>query len=79
MASPSEINDLFDYDIGLDEAFNPTNAESSVKTLNAAPDAEQTGLGLGLDQEVKVAKKRQPVPKLDESRYVRSTSPLIAA
>lgn len=59
-----DLNDLFDYDIGLDEVFPDTTA-----TNNASkPSAPGDSASLGLDEEVKVTKKRQPVAKLDEAR-----------
>jgi replication fork protection complex subunit Csm3/Swi3 len=61
-----ELNDLFDYDIGLDEII-PSN--SALNTDVSKPSGTgDYALGLGLDEEVKVTKKRQPVAKLDESR-----------
>ncbi|KAJ5605063.1 hypothetical protein N7510_010217 [Penicillium lagena] len=61
-----DLNDLFDYDIGLDEVVPDTTA-----TNNASkPSAPGDSAGLGLDEEVKVTKKRQPVAKLDEARFV---------
>lgn len=58
-------NDLFDYDVGLDELLQRAPTASSIN----APTGD-SGLGLGLDEEVKVARKRQPVAKLDETRWV---------
>lgn len=57
-----DLNDLFDYDIGLDEIV------TDPKSDNKATGTGDSTLGLGLDEEVKVTKKRQPVAKLDESR-----------
>ncbi|KAF7585266.1 chromosome segregation in meiosis- protein [Aspergillus hancockii] len=68
--SPQTVNDLFDYDVGLDEilqeAPNTSNIRPSVVPYTS-------GLGLGLDEEVKVSKKRQPVAKLDETRLLSQT------
>ncbi|KAJ5580122.1 uncharacterized protein N7459_006107 [Penicillium hispanicum] len=67
--SPHDVNDLFDYDVGLDEIFQGNSA--SVSDVAAQqPAADPTSLGLGLDEEVKVTKKRQPVAKLDEGRLL---------
>lgn len=73
--SPGNVDDLFDYDAGLDEIFkdNPTTASNADASKPATGDP--TALGLGLDEEVKVTKKRQPAPKLDEARY--ALQPLI--
>lgn len=61
-----DLNDLFDYDIGLDEIIPDNNAPNTYNTK--ASGTGDSALGLGLDEEVKVAKKRQPVAKLDEGR-----------
>ncbi|KAJ5128445.1 hypothetical protein N7448_002164 [Penicillium atrosanguineum] len=65
--SPVNLNDLFDYDVGLDEVFNDNNASNGNE---AKPSGDPSSLGLGLDEEVKVTKKRQPVAKLDEGRLL---------
>jgi len=63
-ATPDDLNDLFDYDIGLEEIIPDTTA-----TTNASkPSVPGDSAGLGLDEEVKVTKKRHPVAKLDETR-----------
>ncbi|THC97248.1 hypothetical protein EYZ11_003250 [Aspergillus tanneri] len=66
--SPEDINDLFDYDVGLDEILQelPANTGANAPRSSIAP--ETPGLKLGLEEEVKVTRKRQPVAKLDESR-----------
>lgn len=66
--SPHDLNDLFDYDVGLDDIFEG-NAEQKAETDTFKPSAgDSSALGLGLDEEVKVTKKRHPVAKLDEGR-----------
>lgn len=65
-----DLDDLFDYDVNMQDVFRDANITMDV------PDREQTAqtksrdkdFGLGLDEEMKVTKKRQPVPKLDENR-----------
>lgn len=59
-----DLDDLFNYDIGLDEITTDNNVSS---TNTKAPGGD-SALGLGLDDEVKVTKTRQPVAKLDEAR-----------
>jgi replication fork protection complex subunit Csm3/Swi3 len=61
-----DLNDLFDYDVGLDEII-PDNSALNTNTSKASGTGD-SALGLGLDEEVKVTKKRQPVAKLDEGR-----------
>ncbi|KNG85769.1 chromosome segregation in meiosis protein 3 [Aspergillus nomiae NRRL 13137] len=68
---PSQTaNDLFDYDVGLDEILQHTPTESSINAPRPSTIPGDTGLGLGLDEEVKVTRKRQPVAKLDEARLL---------
>ncbi|KAJ5806959.1 hypothetical protein N7474_010551 [Penicillium riverlandense] len=61
-----DLNDLFNYDIGLDEVVPDTTAANNASN----PPAPGDSAGLGLDEEVKVTKKRQPVAKLDEARLL---------
>lgn len=64
-------DDLFDYDVGLDEVLNSIPTEPNRADADAAKEsATSAGLGpsLGLDEEVKVSKRRQPIAKLDETR-----------
>ena len=63
--APLDLDDLFNYDVGLDEVVPDNNTSNSNTKASGAGDA---ALGLGLDDEVKVSKKRQPVAKLDEAR-----------
>ncbi|OQE80768.1 hypothetical protein PENNAL_c0044G10586 [Penicillium nalgiovense] len=67
-----DLNDLFDYDIGLDEIIPDNNVPNTTSTK--ASGTGDSALGLGLDEEVKVAKKRQPVAKLDEGRADKQAS-----
>ncbi|KAI9373992.1 replication fork protection component Swi3-domain-containing protein [Aspergillus egyptiacus] len=69
--SPNYVDDLFDYDVGLDGILQEinTNSTSSNGPKQSAP-LDNSGVVLGLDEEVKVTKKRQPVAKLDENRLL---------
>lgn len=74
----STVDDLFNYDIDSDDPFGektntakprddkPTLSPRATKRRAGADDADVFGLDLGLDQEVKI-KKRKPNPKLDEA------------
>lgn len=68
-AGGDELDDLFDYDAGLDDAFRditPPRATAPKETSNSKGRDI-----LGLDEQVEVAKKiRAPKPKLDENRLV---------
>ncbi|KAM5446281.1 chromosome segregation in meiosis-related protein [Microsporum audouinii] len=64
------VDDLFDYDAGLDDILreveqNAQRAEDS--TTNHANPSNST---LGIDDELKVSKKRAPISQLDESRIL---------
>ena len=68
-ASPSNhVDDLFDYDVGLDEILRDVSTATNANVPNQPSAPDGPGLGLGLDEEVKVSKKRQPVATLDEGR-----------
>lgn len=66
-----ELDRLFSYDARMDDVFKDaeeqvgdTETTQSSKNASAAPN----GGNLGIDEEITVVKKRQPVPKLDENR-----------
>ena len=62
---------LFDYDVG--DVFRDVETNMDVPTMQrpvASAVEEEHGAGLGIDEEIKVTKKRAPVPKLDENRFV---------
>ena len=65
---PGQIDDLFDYDVGLDDILQDVSTTNNTNAPKQSSGPDGSGLGLGLDEEVKVSKKRQPVAKLDESR-----------
>lgn len=61
---------LFDYDVG--DVFRDVDANmdvSAVQKSAARADEKENGAALGIDEEIKVNKKRAPVPKLDENRF----------
>ncbi|KAL1845709.1 chromosome segregation in meiosis-related protein [Paecilomyces lecythidis] len=61
-------NDLFDYDVGLDEVLGEISERNSAPNRTSSNQAASAQApGLGLDEEVVVTKKRQPIAKLDES------------
>lgn len=67
-SSSNDAGDLFDYDAGLDGLFQEAPTISKIRTSKLPTAGDTSGLGLGLDEEVKVSRKRQPVAKLDEGR-----------
>jgi len=60
--APDALDDLFNYDAGMDQIMNEPNR--SAEPSNAFQDITN------LDEEVKVTRKRQPIAKLDEERLV---------
>ena len=64
-----DLDDLFDYDVG--DAFRDVDINMDMPTSEktvARTEGKENGAGLGIDEEIKVTKKRAPVPKLDENR-----------
>ena len=75
-AERDDLDDLFNYDVSMDDVFKDSNAsdaapkdQSELRRRNS-----DNGAGLGLDEEIKITKRRQPIAKLDEARYDFSTS-----
>lgn len=62
---------LFNYDVG--DVFRDVDTNMDVPAVQkpaARVDGKDNGAGLGIDQEIKVTKKRALVPKLDENRLL---------
>lgn len=73
-----DLDDLFDYDIPADIFKDvDTNMELPNRPAKAplGDAGKGKGRGLGIDEEIKVTKKRAPAAKLDEAR---SASPYSA-
>ncbi|KAL8990008.1 MAG: hypothetical protein Q9177_001232 [Variospora cf. flavescens] len=64
--SIDEADDLFDYDIDMQEAFRDANVAMSVSNLEPTglSKSKNVDLGLGIDEEIKVTKKRRPYSNL---------------
>lgn len=66
-----ELDDLFDYDVDLGGVFGEvdTNMDLPVKQASSSKaGAKDNSIGLGIDEEIKIAKRRRPVAKLDKDR-----------
>ena len=64
-----DLDDLFDYDVR--NVFQDVDVNMDVparETHTIRGGLSEHGAGLGIDEEVKVRKKRAPIPKLDENR-----------
>ncbi len=55
---------LFDYSVG--DVFRDVDTNMEVPAVRV--DGNEISAGLGIDEEIKVTKKRAPVPRLDENR-----------
>jgi len=68
------IDDLFDYDVGIDDILKSIDSSTNGVQTQSVPQPAPIGptASLGLDEEVKVSRKRQPVAKLDEARLLSS-------
>ncbi|PGG96945.1 replication fork protection complex subunit Csm3/Swi3 [Blastomyces parvus] len=75
LPTPGPVDDLLDYDVEPDEILEQTDlnqhndSSNSTSRRNDEP-AVSNGANLGLDEEIKVAPKRRPVAKLDETRLL---------
>ena len=61
---------LFDYDVG--DVFRDVDTNMDVPAVKGK--RKEDGAGLGIDEEIKVTKKRAPIPKLDENRFAPNPS-----
>lgn len=72
-----ELDDLFDYNVTLDDVFRdvdtnmhaPTAPRATAIPSRTKKDSHKVD-SLGIDEEVKVQRKRTPIPKLDEERLL---------
>lgn len=64
-----DLDDLFNYDASMDDVFNEADANRANDSRAESAKKQQTST-LGIDEEVTVAKKRQPIAKLDEARLL---------
>lgn len=69
---PADDMDLYDYDFG--DVFRDVDPNMDVPLDQKAAvraNGKENDAGLGIDEEIKVVKKRVPVVKLDEKRLGR--------
>ena len=65
---------LFDYDVGdvfrdVDTNMDVPAVPKPTTSTNTNTNGQENGASLGIDEEVKVTRKRVPVPKLDVNRF----------
>lgn len=72
VAPHDDLDDLFNYDVDLGDVFGEVDTNMDVpvkKTSSSKAGAKENSTNLGIDEEIKITKKRRPVVKLDEERY----------
>ncbi|KAF2153802.1 Swi3-domain-containing protein [Myriangium duriaei CBS 260.36] len=70
--APDDLDALFNYDAGLEEAANPGGTDNN-GTLDTFIRQGETAQVSNLDEEVVVTKRRLPIAKLDETRILSTT------
>ncbi|KAL8729549.1 MAG: hypothetical protein Q9166_004629 [cf. Caloplaca sp. 2 TL-2023] len=67
-----DSGDLFNYSLDVENIFRDvdTNMDAPTKKQISRADTKDPGPELGIDEEIKLVRKRQPVPKLDEDRLL---------
>lgn len=71
-----DLDDIFNYDAGIDATFNQPGQNWSAQddTNDTNTNRLQQDVPENIDEEVKVTKKRKPVAKLDEERYIPNSN-----
>ncbi|TKA66934.1 hypothetical protein B0A49_07103, partial [Cryomyces minteri] len=67
-----ELDDPFNYDAAIDDVFKDLDTtNSSTRDPNdQSRNTASSAAGLGIDEEIKITRKRQPIAKLDEARLL---------
>lgn len=76
------LDDLLDDDEVANDIFRDVDTNMNIPSRRKAPsetDGPENSLGLGIDEEVKITKKKKPIVKLDENRYSRCIKSSILA
>ena len=70
VAAPhDDLDDLYDYSVDAEDVFRDFQPTMDAPLPNLAPTRPKAA-DLGIDEEIQVAKKRAPIAKLDENRYI---------
>lgn len=79
LADPvDELDSLFNDGNGLDNAFKDVDTNMDIPEKSRArtrAETPKTNAGLGIDEEIKIVRRRAPVAKLDENRYAHVLGP----
>lgn len=62
------LDHLLDHPSEERDVFRDVDTNMDVSARRKIPTAIDSAFGLGIDEEVKISKKRKPVAKLDENR-----------
>lgn len=76
--SGDALDDLIDNDMNINDIYRDVDTNMDVsarRKITSGADGVENSLGLGIDEEVKIVKKRKPVAKLDENRYIHNDTP----
>lgn len=73
-APADDLDNLFDYHVDLENVFRDVDVNMDMPggKQSAQSEPKVNRPELGIDEEVKITRKRQPVPKLDEDRWALS-------
>lgn len=68
--TPDDLDELFNFDAGIDEVANQGDSRTANEDdLQSASRFAQRTEASNVDEEIVVTKRRQPIAKLDETRY----------
>jgi replication fork protection complex subunit Csm3/Swi3 len=65
-----DLDQLFDLDTTLEDIFGTRNNVDTSTKRGPSNEKSRDAEALGIDEEIKITKKRQPIAKLDATRYV---------
>ena len=70
-APPDDLDELFNFDAGIDEALGGSHNRNEHAVDASASRGGDNAAEIDMDEEIVVTKRRQPIAKMDEERYVR--------
>ena len=72
-----ELDDLYSYDVNTDDAFKDFNETMDVPAIKGVAEntiLQKRSVDLGIEEAIQVTKKRRPIAKLDETRFVGNST-----
>jgi hypothetical protein len=73
--SDDELDDILNGIVDGEDVFDTSNIQPR-QEQDKQQNPDTATAGLGIDEEIKIIKKRQPIPKLDENRSIYLTMTL---